>query len=66
MRTAPDAADCAEFSLKLHVVRALSMSARRQIYNVLRETTTNHNTMILAIGMTLGEICTLLVLSDQV
>jgi hypothetical protein len=60
------AADRAEFKTKVQVVRALSMSARRQIYNVIRGDRTSHHTMIPGIGMTLGEICTILVLENQV
>ena len=62
----PSAADRAEFKTKVKIVRALSMSARRQIYNVIRADRTSHHTMIIGIGMTLGEICTILVLGDQV
>ena len=62
----PDSADRAEFKAKVQIVRALSMSARRQIYNVIRAERTSHHTMIPGIGMTLGEICTILVLGDQV
>jgi hypothetical protein len=62
----PDAADRAEFRTKIAVIKALSMSARRQIYTVIRGDHTTYHTMIPAIGMTLGEICSILVLGDQV
>ena len=56
--------DQLEFDSKLAVIDSLTMKTKRQLYSAMRNGAPIH-TLIPRIGMTVGEICTFLVLRDR-
>lgn len=53
-----------EFEAKLHAVDNLNMKLKRQLYSTMRDGASMH-VLFPRLGLTIGEICSFLVLKDK-
>lgn len=53
-----------EFEAKLHTVDELNMKLKRQLYSTMRDGASMH-VLFPRLGLTIGEICSFLVLKDK-